>query len=81
MKGSKNMKGLFIKRLVLFLIRNKLHLKKYERFRFSNQKSKVIYYFDKDMLVKEVNDGYEKREASGVSLNYLLSNEVEIIKI
>lgn len=67
-----------INRLIVFLIRRKLHLKKYEKFQFSNQKKAGIYYFDSNRLVKEVDS---KREKSGVSLNYLLSNEVEITKI
>lgn len=67
-----------INRLILFLIRRKLHLKKYEKFKFSNQKHKGVYYFDSNMLVKEIGS---KKVQSRVSLNYLLSNEVEITKI
>lgn len=70
-----------INKLILFLIRKKLHLKKYERFKFSNQKKEGTYYFDSDMLVKVTGSDAIKEEKSGVSLNYLLSNEVEIIKI
>lgn len=71
-----------INKLIVFLIRRKLHLKKYEKFRFSNQKKKGVYYFDSNMLVKEIGSKKgSKKEKSGVSLNYLLSNEVEITKI
>lgn len=65
-------------RLILFLIRRKLHLKKYEKFKFSGQKQEGIYYFNSNMLVKKIGS---KKIRSGVSLNYLLSNEVEITKI
>lgn len=70
-----------INKLIVFLIRRKLHLKKYERFKFSNQKKKGVYYFDSDMLVKIIGSDAIKEEKSGVSLNYLLSNEVKITKI
>jgi hypothetical protein len=75
------MKNLLVKKIVLFLIRSKLHLKKYERFRFSNQKSNDIYHFDNDMLVKETNYGHGKEAKSNVSLNFLLSDEVDVYKI
>ena len=67
-----------INKLILFLIRRKLHLKKFEKFKFSGQKQEGIYYFDSNMLVKKIGS---QTIRSGVSLNYLLSNEVKIIKI
>ena len=70
-----------INKLIVFLIRRKLHLKKYERFKFANQKKKGVYYFDSDMLIKVIGSDAVTEKVSSVSLNYLVSNEVEIIKI
>ena len=67
-----------INKLIVFLIRRKLHLKKYEEFTFSNQKKEGIYYFNSNRLIKKIGSKHVK---SGVSLNYLLSNEVKITKI
>ena len=67
-----------INKLILFLIRRKLHLKKFEKFKFSGQKQKGVYYFDSNMLIKTIGS---KKIESKVSFNYLLSNEVKIIKI
>ena len=36
-----------INKLIVFLIRRKLHLKKYEKFRFSNQKKRKANMFSK----------------------------------
>lgn len=67
-----------IKRLVIFLIRKRLKLKKYEPFRFTNQKSPYdFYYFTKTALIK-----YESKDMdfvnSGVSLNWLLNDKCKI---
>lgn len=61
-------------RLILFLIRKKLGLKLYERFRFTNQRSNEnFYYFGKYTLFKVIGfTGYVK--PSNVGLNYLLDN-------
>ena len=69
-----------IRRLVIFLVRRKLKLKKYETFRFVNQKSPTdYYYFTKDTLMK-----YESKENdfryAGVSLNWLLHDKCAIRK-
>jgi hypothetical protein len=65
------------KRLVMFLIRKKLGLKKYETFQFENQKNKEdFYYFGKTKLIKH--SRYIRE--SNVSLNYLLSDQCKIIK-
>lgn len=71
-----------IRRLVIFLIRRRLRLAKYETFQFENQKSPLdYYYFYPDCLMKaewmESTDDYFHRPSS-VSLNYLLSDECEI---
>ena len=42
-------------RLIIFLIRKKLGLKKYEHFRFTNQKDKQnYYYFTETSIIKDV---------------------------
>lgn len=61
-----------IKKIVLFLIRKKLGVKKFQRFRFSNQKKKDVYFFTNDKLMKEVYPTF-KWIPSRVGLNYLLS--------
>lgn len=65
------------KPLVIFLIRHKLGLKLYQKFRFANQKSYDIYYFTETALMKvtETSD----RCVSSVSLNFLLSDQCDIV--
>ena len=69
-----------IERLIVFLIRRRLRLKKYQRFRFKNQKTDKVYYFTTDKLVKVPADNglISKTEKSLVSLNWLLSDECEV---
>ena len=67
-----------LKRLVLFLVRKKLGLKKYEHFYFTNQKSKAQYYFADDRIVKAEYGAYMD---SGVSLNWLLDERCKIKKV
>lgn len=66
-----------INRLVIFLIRKKLGLKKYESFKFTNQKKQSdYYYFTEDNLMKfDLMKGFID---SNVSLNYLLSSDCKI---
>jgi hypothetical protein len=67
-------------RLIIFLLRKKFGLKKYEGFRFANQKSKVnAYYFNDTELVKEDVENHIIR-LSNVKLNFLLSDECQIVK-
>lgn len=67
-----------IKRLVIFLIRCRLGLKKYERFQFNNQASKNnCYYFTSDELIKVDVDNCAVR-ASHASLNWLLNDKCKI---
>lgn len=66
------------KRLVMFLVRRKLGLKKYEKFQFTNQKSNAVYYFTEDQVVKVWRSS---AGPSSVSLNYLLSDECEIVRV
>lgn len=68
-------------RLILFLIRLKLGVKKYERFKFTNQKDDCHYYFDNWRLTKVTDKGtYISVRDSRVSLNWLLSPECKINK-
>lgn len=70
-----------MKRLILFLIRLRLGLRKHEEFRFTNQKSDAIYYFDSEALWKKDHFyPFTKPRFSGVSLNWLLSKNCEITK-
>lgn len=66
-----------MKNLILFLIRRKLHVRKYESFRFSNQKSTAVYYFDNCGIQKWWNNHLEE---SHVSINWLLNPECKIIR-
>ena len=65
-----------LRRLIIFLIRKKLGLRKYEMFQFVNQKSQTdTYWFNKNMLVKATTNGMRP---SGVSLNWLMCDKCEI---
>ena len=69
-----------LRRLIIFLVRRKLGVKKYQVFRFKNQKSETdTYYFASDRIWKH--QEFTNKESS-VSLNWLLSNgcEIEIIE-
>ena len=75
-----------MKKLIIFLVRLKLGLKKYEYFQFANQASDTDrYYFTDSALVKEVFNFYQARyhhaRLANVSLNWLLSDECEILKV
>lgn len=68
-----------IRRLVIFLVRRRLGVKKFEKFRFANQNSPHdYYYFTSTVLMK-----YERGEfrGAGVGINWLLSDQCEIRKV
>ena len=65
------------RKVVIFLIRKKLGLKKYEKFRFVNQKTDAVYYFTDDNVMKLWRN---QTMLSGVSVNWLLDNECKIYK-
>ena len=69
-----------IKRLIVFLIRRRLRLKKYQPFQFKNQKTENVYYFTEDRLIKIPEDKrtVSRAEKSLVSLNWLVSDECEV---
>lgn len=73
-------------KLILFLIRKKLHLKKWQKFRFENQRSRNdYYYFGNKKLIKvqycNKHIKHPLRIPSDVSLNWLLDKKCKIIKI
>lgn len=64
-----------LNRLIIFLIRLRLHLKKGQKFQFDNQKTDAIYWFTEEALMKTENG---LRYESGVSLNWLLNEDCKI---
>lgn len=67
-----------IKRLIIFLVRKRLGLKKDESFQFVGQKSDVdFYYFTSDAVMKFHDNSISR---SSVSLNWLLDDECKIRK-
>lgn len=76
---------MMLRKLVIFLIRKKLGLKKFQMFRFNNQNSYTTrYYFNSASLYKILfytsTGQFYYEELSGVSLNYLLSDKCKITK-
>lgn len=67
-----------MRRLVLFLIRKKLGLRKYECFKFNNQKTDAVYYFTESNIVKSWRG---QTMLSGVSVNWLLDDNCKIEKV
>lgn len=72
-----------MRKFILFLIRRKLGLRKYQHFQYANQKSNAEYFFGDQCIVKMWKDKYDtiKCEYSHVSVNWILSDECEIIKL
>ena len=77
-----------MKRLILWLIKKRFDLKWTERFRFTNQKSPDIYWFEKCGLYKieyrTTHSGKLQPMSiceSSVSLNWLLDKECQIEKV
>lgn len=68
-----------MRRLIIYLIRKKLGLKKFENFKFVGQKSDAVYYFTESNIMKRLSNG--KTMLSGVSVNWLLDNECEIERV
>lgn len=69
-----------MKRLIVFLVRRKLGLKKYEKFQFANQRSPIDVYYFTDTEIRKMELG-RHTVLSSVSLNWLLSDECEIRKV
>lgn len=64
-----------LNRLIVFLVRLKLHLKKGQKFQFDNQKTDSVYWFTEGTLMKMENG---RRYESSVSLNWLLNEDCKI---
>lgn len=60
-----------MKRLIVFLIRKRLGLKKYQPFKFTNQKDDCVYFFADDRLLKRVFYPKVRVKRSNVSLNWI----------
>lgn len=72
-----------MKKLIIFLIRQRLGLKIGERFQFANQHSICeFYYFTDSALMKiRIHNGVSTHTLSGASLNWLLDDKCEIRKV
>lgn len=67
-----------MRKIVIFLIRKRLGLKKYEKFRFVNQKTDAIYYITEDNVMKIWRN---QTMLSGVSVNWLLDKDCKIEQV
>lgn len=67
-----------MRRFVIFLIRKKLGLKKFEKFTFVGQKTDAVYYFTESGVMKFWNN---HTCLSGVSVNWLLDDDCEIERV
>lgn len=67
--------------LILFLIRRKLGVKKFDGFRFSNQRSDVDYYYFDSFALRKVSYSTGEILSSHVSLNWLLNDMCKIHKL
>lgn len=76
-----NGRKIMYNRLIVFFIRKKFGLKKYELFRFTNQKSAVnSYYFTESSLIKQDIENDVVRP-SNVKLNWFLDPQCQIEKV
>lgn len=69
-----------LRRLIIFLVRKKLGLKKNEGFQFVGQKSDDFYWFTNDDIMK-FDVILEVRKPSSVSLHWLLNDDCMIVKV
>ena len=67
-----------MRRFIIFLIRKKLGLNKYQKFKFVGQKTDAVYYFTESNLLKRWRN---QTMTSGVSLNWLLDRECKVEKL
>lgn len=67
-----------MKRFIIFLVRRRLKLRKWQYFKFANQKREGVYYFNDTHLMKKV--GWQAEE-SKVPLNWLLDDECKVVKV
>ena len=69
-----------MKKLILFLVRKHLGLRKWETFQFANQKDKRDYYYFADDALRKMCYAKGLPEDSHVSLNWLLDDKCEVVK-
>lgn len=62
-------------RFIVFLVRKKLGLKKFQHFKFIGQKSDAVYWFTESNIMKR---WHNQTTLSGVSLNWLIDSECEV---
>lgn len=67
-----------MKKLAVFFIRRRLGLKKYEKFRFANQRSNTDYYYFTEINLMKNSSGYTY--SSNVRLNWILDDNCKIVK-
>lgn len=68
-----------MRKFIIFLVRKRLGLKKFERFQFVGQKSNAMYYFTDDDIMKVTECG--KIYISGVSLHWILDDECKVTHV
>lgn len=68
-----------ITRLIIFLIRKRLGLKKQDDFFFTNQKAADDRYFFSDHVLMKYDSKEKSVRRANVSLNWLLDNECSIV--
>ena len=67
-----------LNKLIIFLLCRKLGVKRFQSFRFANQRSKTDYYmFDRNCLLKYVSDEDCFRQSS-CKLNWLLDDNCKV---
>ena len=67
----------FIRRLIIFLIRRRLGVRRYRFFQFNNQLDDSWYYFTRTHLMKTTDDG---TRPSNLSLMYVMYASVKTKK-
>lgn len=67
-----------MRRIILFLIRKKFGVNKYQQFRFVEQKTNAVYYFTEANLLKHWRG---QTMISGVSFNWLMDPNCKIEKL
>lgn len=67
-----------LRKIIVFLVRRKYGLKKYQYFTFDNQKTANKYYFTSTSIMK-LEDG--ERRPSNVSFNWMTCDKCKITKL
>lgn len=69
-----------MRRLIVFLVRLRFGLAKYEKFIFTNQHTTNVYYFTEIGVMKqELRNGHWVTRPSSVSLNWLLDPDCGVL--